>query len=311
MLSWKNVQNDQGGLTWDDYLDTGVITAINTVREICDVPQINALGFCVGGTIISTALAVMAARGEKPVASLTLLTTLLDFEDPGVLNLFVDEAHVSWRESTLGHGGLMPGAELAQTFSALRPNDLIWNYVSRNYLQGEKPPAFDLLYWNSDSTNLPGPMFAWYLRHMYLQNDLVKPNQLTCLGQKVDLARIDVPVFIYGSRDDHIVPWHAAYGSRSVLGGPTEFVLGASGHIAGVINHPAKNKRNYWVNDSETPEADEWLASASRIEGSWWPHWADWLASFSGRKIKAPSQPGGASHHSIEPAPGRYVRQPA
>jgi polyhydroxyalkanoate synthase len=193
----------------------------------------------------------------------------------------------------------------------LRPNDLIWNYVSRNYLQGEKPPAFDLLYWNSDSTNLPGPMFAWYLRHMYLQNDLVKPNKLVCLDQKVDLAKIDIPVFVYGSRDDHIVPWNAAYSSRQVLGGPTEFVLGASGHIAGVINHPAKNKRNYWVNNSDTPESEDWLASASRVEGSWWPHWARWLESFSGRKVSAPKQAGSAAHRPIESAPGRYVRQPA
>lgn len=311
MVSWKNVGADQGGLTWDDYLDKGAITAINVVREICDVPRINTLGFCVGGTIIATALAVLAARGEEPAASLTLLTTLLDFENPGVLNLFVDEAHVSWRESTIGSGGIMAGSELAQTFSSLRPNDLIWNYVTRNYLQGEKPPAFDLLYWNSDSTNLPGPMFAWYLRHMYLQNDLVKPGTLVCLGEKIDLGRIRIPVFVYGSREDHIVPWDAAYASRAVLGGPTEFVLGASGHIAGVINHPDRKKRHYWTNSLDTPLAEDWLAGAEQHPGSWWPHWAEWLESFSGEIITASDTAGSTQYPPIEPAPGRYVKEPA
>ncbi len=253
----------------------------------------------------------MAARGEKPAASLTLLTTLLDFEDPGVLQIMIDEAHVKLREATLGGGGLLRGSELAQTFSSLRPNDLIWNYVARNYLQGKKPPAFDLLYWNADSTNLPGPAFAWYLRHMYLQNELREPGQLTCAGEKIDLTRLDMPVFVYGSREDHIVPWQAAYASRRLLGGETEFVLGASGHIAGVINAPAKNKRNYWVSESQSESADQWFEEAIEIPGSWWPHWAKWLESKKGPEIAAPKKPGGNGYKVIEPAPGRYVREKA
>ncbi len=307
MLSWRNVREDQGKLTWDDYLSQGVGEAIRVTREICGTDQINALGFCVGGTIISTALAAFAARGERPVRSLTLLTTLLDFENAGVLNIFVDEAHVALREATLGNGGIMAGAELAQTFSSLRPNDLIWNYVVRNYLYGEAPPAFDLLFWNADSTNLPGPMFCWYLRHMYLQNDLREPGRLTCLDQPIDLGAIDVPVYLYASREDHIVPWTAAYASTDLLSNEARFVLGASGHIAGVINPPAKNKRNYWVNDQLTPLADDWFAGATQMPGSWWTDWVDWLSAHRGREVPA-RQPGQAGYPALENAPGSYVR---
>lgn len=310
MVSWRNVKADQGTLGWDDYLQLGVIDTIEVVREITGADTINALGFCVGGTIVATALAVLAARGERPVESLTLLTTLLDFEDPGVLDIFVDEAQVAWREATLGNGGIMPGADLAQTFSSLRPNDLIWNYVVSNYLKGEKPAAFDLLYWNSDSTNLPGPMYVWYLRHMYLQNDLREPGRLNCLGESVDLGAIDVPTYIYGSREDHIVPWRAAYASTRLLSGDLRFVLGASGHIAGVINPPVKRKRNYWVNDELPGAADDWYEGAAEIQGSWWPDWCQWLEAHKGGTVAA-REPGSAQYPVIEPAPGRYVKEKA
>ncbi len=310
MVSWKNPQADQGHLGWDDYLATGVVEAIGVVQEICAVDQINTLGFCVGGTILSTALAALAARGERPAASVTLLTTLLDFEDPGVLNIFVDEAHVALREATIGSGGIMAGADLAQTFSSLRPNDLIWNYVVKNYLQGQAPPAFDLLYWNADSTNLPGPMFAWYLRHMYLQNDLCVPGRLTCMGESIDLSAINAPTYIYGSRDDHIVPWKAAYASTRLLTGDLRFVLGASGHIAGVINPPAKNRRNYWTNNAIVPEADDWFDGATELPGSWWTDWAQWLDQFRAGTLEA-RDPGNAGYPVIEAAPGSYVREKA
>jgi len=220
------------------------------VRQITKAETINTLGFCVGGTILSTALAVLAARGEHPAHSVTLLTTLLDFSDTGILDIFVDEALVKVREMTIGADapsgpGLLKGQELATTFSFLRPTDLVWNYVVGNYLKGEAPPPFDLLYWNGDSTNLPGPMYCWYLRHMYLQNELRKPGALTVCGQKVDLGRIKAPVYIYGSREDHIVPWMAAYRSVPLFKGKRRFVLGASGHIAGVINPPAQRKRSH------------------------------------------------------------------
>ena len=311
MLSWKNVKADQGHLTWDDYLETGVIQAMRVVREISGQERINVLGFCVGGTLLGTAAAVLAARGEKWIESMTLLTTFLDFSEPGVLGVFIDENFVAYRESTIGHGGLVHGRELAVTFNFLRPNDLVWNYVVGNYLKGEAPPAFDLLYWNSDSTNLPGPMYSWYLRHTYLQNELREPGGLICCGVPVDLGEIGVPTYLYGSREDHIVPWHGAYESTKLLSGPLRFVLGASGHIAGVINPASKGKRNHWIGDSLPESADDWLAAATDHPGSWWPDWARWLSSFTGESKPAPRQPGNARYRPIEPAPGSYVKEKA
>ncbi|PAJ77406.1 class I poly(R)-hydroxyalkanoic acid synthase, partial [Burkholderia ubonensis] len=202
------------------------------------------------------------------------------------------------------------GVEFANTFSFLRPNDLVWNYVVDNYLKGRTPAPFDLLYWNSDSTNLPGPMYAWYLRNTYLENRLRVPGALTVCGEAVDLSRIDVPTFIYGSREDHIVPWQTAYASTSILTGPLKFVLGASGHIAGVVNPPAKKKRSYWVNDDSLPEsADDWFAGATEQPGSWWPAWIEWLDQYGGRKVAPHAQLGSQQFPVIEPAPGRYVLQ--
>jgi polyhydroxyalkanoate synthase len=318
VVSWRNPDADCAAWTWDDYIEQAAIKAIGVVQEICAAKTINALGFCVGGTILSTALAVLAARGEHPAASVTLLTTLLDFTDTGILDIFVDEPSVQLREATIGlkcpsGPGLLRGQELATTFSFLRPNDLVWNYVVANYLKGEAPPAFDLLYWNGDATNLPGPMYAWYLRHMYLQDELKKPGALTICGEKVDLGAIKAPVYIYGSREDHIVPWEAAYRSTQILKGKKRFVLGASGHIAGVINPPAKGKRSHWIGkgDALPADAQAWLASATEHPGSWWTDWSRWLASHAGPKKAAPKTPGGKGHKAIEPAPGRYVKAKA
>ncbi|WP_415914409.1 class I poly(R)-hydroxyalkanoic acid synthase [Paraburkholderia sp. J67] len=318
LVSWHNGDASIADKSWDDYTEDGVLRAIDTVRSISGREQINTLGFCVGGTLLATALAVAAARGEHPASSLTLLTAMLDFSDTGVLDVFVDEAHVQMREQTIGgkNGGtpgLMRGMEFANTFSFLRPNDLVWNYVVDNYLKGRTPAAFDLLYWNSDSTSLPGPMYAWYLRNTYLENKLREPGALTVCGEEVDLSRIDVPTFIYGSREDHIVPWRTAYASVPLLSGPLKFVLGASGHIAGVINPASKNKRSYWTFDTEAKhlpeEADDWFGAAEEKPGSWWPTWAEWLDQFGGKKVKPSAEAGSAEFPAIEPAPGRYVQQ--
>jgi polyhydroxyalkanoate synthase subunit PhaC len=316
VMSWRNPDDSLKGKTWDDYIAQGPIQAIEVVRAITGAETINTLGFCVGGTILATALAVLAARGDQPAHSVTLLTTLLDFSDTGILDIFVDEASVQLREMTLGEAapggpGLLKGKELATTFSFLRPNDLVWNYVVGNYLKGEAPPPFDLLYWNGDSTNLPGPMYCWYLRHTYLQNELMQPGKLVVCGEKVDLGRIEAPFFIYGSREDHIVPWKAAYTSTRVVKGKTRFVLGASGHIAGVINPPAKVKRSHWVNDKLPADADEWFAGATERPGSWWPEWSGWLRPLAGKQIAAPKSPGNRQYRAIEPAPGRYVKAKA
>ena len=332
LISWRNPDKSMDKVTWDDYVADGVIKAIHVTQDISSQDKLNLFGFCVGGTIVSTALAVLEARGEKPAASLTLLTTLLDFSDTGVLGVFVDEGQVSMREKTLAKGGLMQGRDLATTFSSLRPNDLVWNYVQANYLKGNEPVAFDLLYWNSDSTSLPGPMFCWYLRNTYLENSLMIPGKLTVAGEKVDLSRIDAPVFIYGSREDHIVPWQSAYASMHLLNPKqpqaNRFILGASGHIAGVINPASKNKRNYWSLDqppakaaarggkaaakhtdaAPMPSAQQWFDGATEHAGSWWPQWARFLADHGGKDVKAPAKAGNVRHKVLEAAPGKYVK---
>lgn len=312
VVSWRNPDASIENKTWDDYIEDGAVKAIDVVQDITGAKQINALGFCVGGTILGTSLAVLAARGKKPVASATLLTTFLDFEETGVLDVFVDDAFVKYREMQLGQGGLLKGQELSSTFSFLRPNDLVWNYVVANYLKGETPPPFDLLYWNSDSTNLPGPMYAWYLRNTYLENNLVKPGKCTVAGAKVDLRKVDIPVYIYGSREDHIVPIAGAYGSVKHLPGKKRFVMGASGHIAGVINPPSKNKRSYWTNDKLPATFEEWSKGAKEHPGSWWTDWSSWLKAHAGKQIAAPKSYGkGNKYKAIEPAPGRYVKAKA
>ena len=310
LVSWRNPSEAHAQVGWDDYLEQGPITALHIAQEITKVKQVNALGFCVGGTILTSALAVLKERGEDPVASLTLLTTLLDFSDTGEIGLFIDEQGVTAREGTIGKGGLLPARDLANTFSFLRANDLVWNYVTGNYLKGEKPKAFDLLYWNSDSTNLPGPFACWYMRNMYLENNLRVPGKLAMCGANVDLGKLDMPVYLLATREDHIVPWQSAYQSTRILGGKIRFVLGASGHIAGVINPVSKNKRSYWVNEDVKTEAEGWLTAAEEKKGSWWADWADWLKPLSGEQ-RAPRKPGNANYKPIEPAPGRYVRERA
>jgi polyhydroxyalkanoate synthase subunit PhaC len=319
VVSWRNPDESMKARDWDDYIEDGAIKAIEVVQAITGADTINTLGFCVGGTILSTALAVLAARGEHPAASVTLLTTLLDFQDTGILDIFVDEASVKLREMTIGPEapagpGLLKGQELATTFSFLRPNDLVWNYVVGNYLKGEAPPPFDLLYWNGDSTNLPGPMYCWYLRHTYLNDELKQPGALTVCGEKLDLGKIKAPVYIYGSREDHIVPWTAAYRSTRVLKGAAarskgvRFVLGASGHIAGVINPPASKKRSHWTNDSLPATAEAWFDGAKEHPGSWWTDWSGWLKPHGGKQVAAPKGYGSRQFKAIEPAPGRYVK---
>jgi polyhydroxyalkanoate synthase subunit PhaC len=311
LVSWRNPGAEQGHLGWDDYVAEGVLRAIDVARAISRADRINTLGFCIGGTLLACALAVAAAAGEQPAASLTLLTTMLDFHDTGEIGLLVTEAMVAAREATIGRSGLLQGSELAQVFAALRANDLIWPYVVNGYLKGKAPPAFDLLYWNSDATNLPGPMACWYLRNAYLENRLRVPGGTVQCGVPVDLGRVDVPAFLYASREDHIVPWTTAYASTRLLGGPVRFVLGASGHIAGVINPPAKRKRNHWVARQLPSDPEQWLAQAESVEGSWWPAWAAWLDEHAGASHAAPKRAGNTHYPVIEPAPGRYVKTKA
>ncbi len=308
LVSWRNVPEALKALTWEDYLEMGVLTAIDEVREHAGVDTINTLGFCVGGTILSCALAVLAARGELDdfVESATYLTTLLDFSEPGDIKAYLGESTFKLREQQLnkdGEPGLMKGSELAQSFASLRANDLIWNYVVNNYLKGQDPPAFDLLYWNGDSTNLPGPMYLYYMRNFYLDNKLIEPDALEMLGEPIDLSSVDIATYVYCSREDHIVPWGSAFASAQSWGGDVEFVLGASGHIAGVVNPPGPKKRCYWTGDWPAASPKEWDTKSKETPGSWWPHWYAWLAQRSGKKAAPKKQ----AKSKLGAAPGTYV----
>ena len=308
LVSWRNPDASLAQTTWDDYVEHGAMKVLEVAQTIGRSDKVNAVGWCVGGTILSSALALLRARGDESVESLTLLTTMLDFAESGDLGVFVDEASVVQRELTIGHGGIYSGKELGFVFQTLRANDLLWPYVVDNYLKGKTPPAFDLLYWNADATNLPGPMYAWYLRNMYLENNLSKPNKLTMCGSSVDLGEIDVPSFVLATLEDHIVPWKSAYRTTQLVSGKSQFVLGASGHIAGVINAPSKNKRSYWTGGTQGDDPQAWLDSAQSTPGSWWTYWIEWLKPHLGDRVPARTRLGNTKYKPIEDAPGRYVR---
>ncbi|HET9645277.1 MAG TPA: class I poly(R)-hydroxyalkanoic acid synthase [Burkholderiaceae bacterium] len=318
LISWRNIDASLGHLTWDDYIQQGVVRAMDVAREIVQSERINALGFCIGGSLLACTQGVLTAKGEDKLASLTLLTTLLDFTDTGELGLMVTPQSLSMREMAIGRGGVLHGRELAHMFAALRANDLIWPYVVNGYLQGKAPPPFDLLYWNADDSNLPGPMACWFMRNGYLENRIRQPGGGTVqCGVEVDLSRVTVPAFVYASREDHIVPWKTAYATTQILGGNISFVLGASGHIAGVINPPAKKKRSHWVDGHDggsrrlAPDPDQWFANAEQRPGSWWPVWSEWLGRYSGPEVAAREKLGNEVYKPIEPAPGRYVKAKA
>lgn len=308
LMSWRNIDKSTQDKTWDDYIES-VLEAIDAANDIAGSKQAQVLGFCIGGTILTSALAVAKARGLEPASSLTLLTTLLDFSEPGEIGVLLSKEALQAQEAKIGKGGVFEGKQLASIFSSLRANDLIWNYVTAGYLKGQAPPAFDILFWNADSSNLPGPMYCWYLRNMYIENNLKNPGGTTQAGVKVDLGSVDIPAFVFAAKEDHIVLWKAAFKSSHLLGGDPLFVLGASGHIAGVVNPPAKKKRNYWIGGTERiTDADEWLEKAEKVPGSWWPRWYEWLEERAGKKVPAPEVQGNESHPVLEPAPGQYVK---
>jgi polyhydroxyalkanoate synthase len=308
LISWRSAVPEIGHLTWNDYLNLGPLKAIDVVREIAGVDKVHALGFCVGGTILSCAAGVLAARGEDKLSTVTLLTTMVDFRDTGDIGLLIDAGHVVLREATIGNGGILPGKELAFTFGTLRANDLIWRYVVDSYLKGAPPDTFDLLYWDSDSVSLPGPMYCWYTRNTYLENKIKDPGRTTQCGEDIDLSQVKAPLYILASREDHIVPWKSAYLTKGLMGTEPRFVLAASGHVAGVINPPAKNRRSHWLNDDVGGDADAWLDKAVERPGSWWGDWDAWLKRHSTGTVAAPAQAGSAAYRVIEPAPGRYVK---
>ena len=309
ILSWRNISLELQHLTWDDYVEKGVMQAIDATRAITKQDKINALGYCVGGALLACALVVFAAKRKHPVASMTQLISMLDYAEPGEIGVYLSRIFPAERRRVLAKGGVVSGKELTRTFSSLRANDLVWSFVINNYLKGKTPDAFDLFYWNTDDSNLPGPMFYSFVRDCYMENKLIKPGAMTVCNTPIDLRKIDLPTYIFAAVDDHLVPWKSGYESVNLLGGKIDFVLGGGGHITGPINPVSKNKRNYWIDGKLSNNPDEWLASASPNDGSWWPHYSAWLQKHSGKEIAARKKLGSSAHPEIEAAPGRYVKE--
>ncbi len=307
VISWVNPDARLADKDFEDYLREGLLAALDAIRAATGEETANVIGYCIGGTLTASALAYTAATGDRRVASATFFTSLLDFTDVGELAVFIDEEQIRRMEEEMRAKGYFDGAHMAQAFNLLRENDLIWSFFVDGYLLGREPRAFDLLYWNSDSTRMPERMHSFYLRNMYLWNKLRVPGGITLAGVPIDLGRIDVPAYFLSTREDHIAPWKSTYAGTQLVSGPVAFVLGGSGHVAGVVNPPSANKYCYWTRDAlaETPE--DWLAGATQHDGSWWPHWGRWIAAHGGGRVPA-REPGAGALPAIEDAPGRYVK---
>jgi polyhydroxyalkanoate synthase subunit PhaC len=308
-ISYRNPDESMSELGFRDYLFQGPLDAVRVVREITNVPTVNTLSLCLGGTLTALGLAYNAARRDDSIKSATFLNTHTDFTEQGVLGTFTDESTIAALENKMNKKGFMDAADMARTFSALRANDLIFQYVSNNWLQGNNPPAFDLLAWNEDSTRMPARMHSEYLRSCFLRNEFAR-GEFEIDGDRLDPGLIDIDTYVLAAVDDHIVPWLSGYKTAQLLGGKTRFVLGTSGHIAGVINPPSP-KAKHWVNDTLPADAHEWKANADLVNDTWWEDWAAWIADRGGEKIPAPDHEGSDDYPPIEKAPGTYVRATA
>jgi polyhydroxyalkanoate synthase len=308
VISWVNPDARHAKLGFDDYVTGSILAALDAIERATGEKQVTAIGFCIGGTLLAATLAYMAANGDDRISAATFFASQVDFTDAGELRVFTDEVQIGNLEQQVEAVGYLDGARMASTFNALRANDLIWHFVVNNYLLGKEPPAFDLLYWNADSTRFPGRLLIDYLRNMYQQNNLARPGGFELLGQPLDLGDIKIPVYIQASKMDHISPPVSVYKMMSLLGGPKRFVLAGSGHIAGVINPPKKNKYQHWLIEGSKcyTDLDSWFDAAIEHPGSWWPDWDCWLSRKSGKKIPA-RVPGDGGLKAIEPAPGSYV----
>ncbi len=310
VVSWVNPDEKLRYKRFEDYMHDGILAALDAVEQATGQRQVNAIGYCIGGTLLAATLAYMKAKDDDRIASATFFTTQVDFTEAGELNVFIDDKQLQSLEKTMKAQGYLDGESMAMTFNMLRANDLIWSFVVNNYLLGRKPASFDLLYWNSDFTRLPETMHTFYLREMYLENRLVEPGGIEMDGVPIDLTTIDLPIYIQSSREDHIAPYPSVYKATRLYSGDVTFMLAGSGHIAGVVNPPEAHKYGYWTNSELPDDPEDWIAGATSHEGSWWPHWHDWLKRRSGRRIKA-RVPGAGKLAVIEPAPGRYVANQA
>ena len=306
IVSWVNPDAELAKKTFEDYMLEGPLAALDAIVKATGEREITAIGYCIGGTLMAATLAWMAARGDDRIKAITFFTTLVDFEDAGDLEVFIDEEQLKELEAKMEERGYLRGAEMAATFSMLRANDLIWNYVVNNYLLGKEPFPFDILYWNSDSTRMPAAMHSFYLRRMYVENRLVQPGGITLAGVPIDLRKVRIPVNIVATREDHIAPWKTTYKATQIYKGPTRFVLSLSGHVAGVVNPPAAKRYGYWTNAETPADPEAWLAAAKRHEGSWWPDWSAWNARHAGPLVPA-RQPGDGKLKPLADAPGTYV----
>ena len=307
VVSWVNPDQRLAHKTFEDYLREGALAALHAVERATGQKDANVIGYCLGGTLLACTLAYLAAKKENRVHSAAFFVSMIDFEEPGELEVFIDEEQVAALEARMRKRGYLEGSEMATTFNMLRANDLIWSFVVNNYLMGRDPFPFDLLHWNSDSTRMPAAMHGYYLRNMYLRNLLREPGGITLAGVPIDVTQVTVPVYFISTVEDHIAPWKATYAGAKLLQGPARFVLGGSGHIAGIINPPGANKYCYWTNDDRPRDPEDWLRSAVQHPGSWWSDWAQWTGQHGGRKVPARAR-GGKRLKPIEDAPGSYAK---
>ena len=307
VISWVNPDEKLRYKRFEDYAHEGIFEALDAIEKATGQREVNSIGYCIGGTLLAATLSLMKSRGDDRIQSATFFTAQVDFSEAGDLKVFIDEPQLKFLEKKMKSQGYLDGESMAMTFNMLRSNDLIWTFVVNNYLLGKKPANFDLLYWNSDYTRLPETMHLYYLRTMYLENRLVERGGIQMDGVPIDLRTVNIPVYIQSSRDDHIAPYPSVYKATQIYSGPTTFMLAGSGHIAGVINPPAAKKYGYWTNDALPPDPEDWIAGAEQHQGSWWPHWDNWLKAKSGKRIPA-REPGDGELPVIEAAPGSYVK---
>jgi polyhydroxyalkanoate synthase len=307
VVSWVNPDARLGTKTFENYMLDGAVAAVGAACKAAGSDKVSIIGYCIGGTMTAAALAYMAEKGDDRVASATFFTTMVDFEEPGELGVFIDEEQLASLEDKMGERGYLEGSEMASTFSMLRANDLIWSFVINNYLLGREPFPFDLLFWNADSTRMPAVMHSYYLRKLYQENALVKPGALELGGVKIDLRKIKVPVYILSTKEDHIAPWKSTFAATQIYSGNTKFVLASSGHIAGVVNPPVSDRYSYRTNAKKAKTPAVWLEGATEYKGSWWPDWDKWVKKFAGAQVAA-REPGKGKFKAIEDAPGSYVK---